>query len=896
VSGRLSLLLVLGLLFGLCAWLGPPAKHRTEKPSAGPAVAAADVPFVSVRGRPLAPYEEPLPAGARVRIGSTRYRHPNSPSGWETTAVGRYVMTVPKDERTFTLTDTVTGRRVATETVNFGDGRASFVSCVASRDGQRLAIWQRFPASEIAAHVWEVSPNPVRPLSPWATVRLPPASDVRYFEQVAFSANGSELVLAANNSILRYDAATGGLLSVIPSQDGVIDLSADGSRFLAADDPHPRIAVKFLGGSGRRWVVPEYRFRARTAEAKPEAPTAVFKTDDSAPETQPLVLTVGDARSGNVVGKLTIPRQAGESVPHLYLAPDGRHLSFGFRGGIFVFDVDHQNQVLHLPPPSRPANAVPWQGGADFTTDGRRFVVSNADRRERAFELETGREVPIGAWALHVHDYLDRPIRADLATENGMVACSDPRIPLPPGYAGAVMDYSLVNELIAIGDATGRLDVWRTDGIRMTTLIAGGKGISAIAFSRDGHRLAACDRDRVVRVWSVGAWRERDRFEVPADSDDLCPERLTFSPDGRRLLVSQQDVMALWDFEVGQWAWDRPGHRGRCRYSPTFSPDGSRIHMFWNSFFDARTGTDVTNRPPDESRRERRPGRAKRIAWGSQVSAVSADGRFFAGLGDGGTLCVWPLGSDEVLREFPESRGPGVAESVLRFSPDARRLVTCDDAGHAHVWEVASGQLAFTLTYPDGAIHDVRFGADGRSLITSNHREVIVWDLMPEPGAAADPWAGLAAEAPQAEQARRALLADPAAAVELLKRRLRPAAPIDTATVAGLVTKLDAADYRERARATAAIQAIGLRVLPLLREATAHSEEAKTRLAAMIRELSTGPTAYELREIRAVEVLEQIGSRAARTILDELAAGDAGSVLTEEARGVGRRRSKAPTE
>src|SRR5205085_7443507 len=101
------------------------------------------------------------------------------------------------------------------------------------------------------------------------------------------------------------------------------------------------------------------------------------------------------------------------------------------------------------------------------------------------------------------------------------------------------------------------------------------------------------------------------------------------------------------------------------------------------------------------------------------------------------------------------------------------RLVTCDDHGHAHIWEVATGQLAFTLDYPDGDIANVFFTKDGRSLITSNHREVIVWDLSPEPGAEKKAWADLAHEAPKAEQARRAMLANPEA-VNLLRSELRP--------------------------------------------------------------------------------------------------------------------------
>jgi hypothetical protein len=249
----------------------------------------------------------------------------------------------------------------------------------------------------------------------------------------------------------------------------------------------------------------------------------------------------------------------------------------------------------------------------------------------------------------------------------------------------------------------------------------------------------------------------------------------------------------------------------------------------------------------------------------------------------GGVIHVSPGVLGDAFRPFPGSAGVAKRHGLLRFSPDGRRLVTCDDAGHAHVWEVASGQLAFTLTYPDGAIHDVRFGRDGRTLITSNHREVIVWDLLLLGEPVADPWAQLKEAAPRAEMARRALLADPAGAVELIRRQLRPAAPVDAAAVGRLLTELDGPDYRGRERAAAGLRAVGRRVLPALRQAKLESVEGSSRLAALAKELSAGPTPEELRQIRSVEVLEQIDSPAARGLIEELAAGDPGAVLTEEA-------------
>jgi WD40 repeat protein len=867
-------LLVLGFLFGLCAWLGPSAKHRTEEPTAGPAVAAADVPIVAVPGRPLAPYEEPLPAGARVRIGSTRYRHPN---GWDHSDVkvaGPYFAALVHGQ--LALTEVATGRRLLNQSVAFGRKSVDHLQLAATSDG-RIVVWADpgDTRDRLIAQVWKAQPDPGRPVVHVTTLRMPQAPDRLFVDSVFFPDDPSELWLLADG-IYAFDGETGAYRWHVRSRNRILALDRRGDRFLTSDDWDPWVG--FLSRTGM-FVAPTYGFRNKS-QPKPYQPSQrrPLKSGDDW-VTDVLTLTVIESRTGTPVGAVTVPHASREPVPHFALSPDSRYLSYAAADYLCVFDIDRHQSVLDLDGSELVGDDRDWTvPECRFSDDSGRLTVVRG-RQVAHFDLATGRRCREG---------VDNP---GVVSKAGVL--QHPRAHVPSGYAGVVIADSPDQRLLAVGDATGRLDIWQPDGRFVKALGPVGKGITALAFSPDGHRLAACDRGRTVRVWSIGAWRECDRIEVPVDSnlDELCPDHLVFSPNSRRLLVGRGDILALWDFGTRMWVWDVPGtDPWSVSAPPAFTPDGLWILAHGReSWLGASIGQPI--RPI--SGIELLQSTQNRAVWdwrsrNDQAIALSPDGFRTAMIGDDGMVHV-SAAPGSAFRPFPESASIGKKRGVLRFSPDARRLVTCDDAGHAHVWEVASGQLAFTLTYPDGAIHDVRFGADGRSLITSNHREVIVWDLMPEPGAAADPWAGLAAEAPHAEQARRALLAEPVAAVELLKRRLRSAMPVDPVAVAGLVAKLDVADYRERARATAAIQAIGRRVLPLLRESTAGSEEGKTRLAAMIRELSAGPTAYELREERAVEVLEHIGSPAARDLLRQLAAGDAGSVLTEEARAAGRR-------
>src|SRR5262249_40122286 len=77
VTGRRALLLVPLSLLGVSAILSHVADRKSPHiPVHMIAATGAELPIVAVHGAPLGPHEEPLPAGARVRIGSTRYRHP----------------------------------------------------------------------------------------------------------------------------------------------------------------------------------------------------------------------------------------------------------------------------------------------------------------------------------------------------------------------------------------------------------------------------------------------------------------------------------------------------------------------------------------------------------------------------------------------------------------------------------------------------------------------------------------------------------------------------------------------------------------------------------------------------------------------------------------------------
>src|SRR5262249_14803552 len=98
-------------------------------------------------------------------------------------------------------------------------------------------------------------------------------------------------------------------------------------------------------------------------------------------------------------------------------------------------------------------------------------------------------------------------------------------------------------------------------------------------------------------------------------------------------------------------------------------------------------------------------------------------------------------------------------------------------------------------------------------------------------------------------------------------------------------------DFEVRQGATARLGALGRSVAPLLHEALSHtrSPEVRARLRQLLGTARRAWSPGELRDLRAVEGLEVVGSREARTLLGARAAGSPAGVRTQEARAALRR-------
>ena len=187
--------------------------------------------------------------------------------------------------------------------------------------------------------------------------------------------------------------------------------------------------------------------------------------------------------------------------------------------------------------------------------------------------------------------------------------------------------------------------------------------------------------------------------------------------------------------------------------------------------------------------------------------------------------------------------------------------------------------------------------ADGRTVATGHADGAIhVWDIGPAwnalagPAVKADPedcWRDMAAEDPSvAFAAISRLAADPERALPFLRKHLTPV-KVDPRWLAERLKELGGETFKIREAAsrdlTEVAEAVETDLRRAMKEAT--TLEATRRLEKILQVLPTlTPSAETLRSLRALTVLERIGSEEARAILRELAEGAPDARLTQEAK------------
>jgi hypothetical protein len=287
--------------------------------------------------------------------------------------------------------------------------------------------------------------------------------------------------------------------------------------------------------------------------------------------------------------------------------------------------------------------------------------------------------------------------------------------------------------------------------------------------------------------------------------------------------------------------------------------------------------------------------------------ALSPDGKMLAVRGTGAPVTLRDTVSGALRLEIAE---PGEVQSFA-FSPDGKTLALGTRKGTLDIWETASGKLRCRFTGYQRSVEALAFSPDGRTLVSgSADTTILVWDvtglckdgeLSSAQLAAKDLvslWEDLAsADGLTAHRAIWKLVAGGKQSVRFLQQHLPPAARLEAAELKRLLADLDADRFAVRQQAVEALAKLHDRARDGLEQVLSGKPtlELRKRVELLLKRLDGPVTLKEVcRGLRALEVLEQIGTAEARQLLTALTKGLPQARVTQEAQASLKRLARRP--
>lgn len=779
---------------------------------------------------------DPLPDGAIARLGTVRWRHGFLVQALAYSPDGSTIVTAGAG-RALVLWDAATGKELRVFQKH-GHPRGA----VFSPDGKRIA------STLGTGQLWDVATGKLlRELnnSPLDTNAL------------AFAPNGEILATAnSDGAVYLWDSVSGDKKHRIDCEQGrlrVVAFAPDGKL----------LATGGSDGTIRLWDTATYKEVRRVKTPKKEIWSLVFSSDGKqlacgSNEDSPRLWDVATGREVRTFGD-----KQGIFAP-LALSPDGKLLASGYDDGSFrLWDVASGVEKRH------------WRGGNEnarclaFSPDGKTLATAVFwGSSIRLWDVATGRERfpseghrgPISLLRFSPDQAALTSVGHDQYLRVWDLASQTPRFQLTwptDNFLSAAL--SPDGNTLATGiHETNEVWLWDVRTSKVTKLPGlSGKNVhqaQSVVFSPDGRLVAAGGYDKAIHIWDVRQVKEVQKIKGVSEPNRM---RLRFTPDGKTLACGIIDfrpsvVLHLWDVASGK-ELRVFGNRGGVGISPdAFSPDGKVLA--------------TANDPP-----------------GTNLGLVR-----LLDMTTGKELC--------------RHTGHGDVFGIVAFSPDGKLVVSQekkDEVSSVHVWEAATGRLIRHFEGHHGTIWSVAFAPDGLTVASGGgDSTVLLWDITGRRqdgklrSAALTPpqleacWTALAdADAAKAYDAVWTLVAAPDQAVPFLQKHLLPVRLPNAKAVALLIADFDSTDFTARRRATEELSKLGDAIVPILRHALASkpSLEVRRRIQQLL-DQTRDWTAERLRDHRAIQALEHIGTQSAREVLQALAGGAPESQRTEEAK------------
>jgi WD40 repeat protein len=432
-----------------------------------------------------------------------------------------------------------------------------------------------------------------------------------------------------------------------PLHDGQVSMSPDGKRIVSVSD---RATIVWEAETGKRLPMIPTEFRIVAATFLADGKTLLTLEDpderDSDRKSTPMLVRHRDAATGIVRKEGRISTASTNSPFNSRFAVDGKFLlASGFSGQLEVFDTASRERLHSI-------DNFGTGTIASISDDGKRLALADE------------------SLGLQVHDLAQKKRILHMP--------ADPGDPVLGGYWAPKLspDGKWVIALAPQG-----LRVWEVDTGKLrrdfgnrgswVTYAPGGKQFAFVPFERVANAVGICLCDaetfKIVR-----------QFEKPETSI----RNIAFSPDGKRILASEESSVSVWDVAAGKQT-NRMVSHGAAVGAVVFAPDG------------------------------------RHIVSGSQDQPI-----------------LWDIERQSLIRRFPGHNLPALA---LAISPDGKTLATGEGLpfGGSHeasirIWNLDDGRLRREFVGHLSSVNALEFARDGKLVSGGSDERVCVWD--PETG------------------------------------------------------------------------------------------------------------------------------------------------------------------